>query len=113
MADFAVKQVGDRHILQCFLCLQSECVSMSSTTMSIAVMSMGVGEEHYFPSHIFSEVTQELYVFRSGSLLYSLCVLAIGYFQTLHVCSGAERGWWRRSIFLPVCYVQRQGQEGT
>lgn len=40
MADFELKQVRDRNILQCFLCLQSECASMSGTTTSTAMMSM-------------------------------------------------------------------------
>lgn len=40
MADVAVRQVRDRDILQCFLCLQRQCVSLSRTTMSTAVMSL-------------------------------------------------------------------------
>lgn len=40
MADFAVRQVRDRNILQCFSCLQRQCVSLSGTTGNTAVMSL-------------------------------------------------------------------------
>lgn len=39
MADFAVRQVRDRNTLQCFLCLQRQCVSLAGTTMNTTVMS--------------------------------------------------------------------------